>query len=422
MSSIEAPGPGSRVLYLSYDGMTDPLGQSQVLPYLAGLSKLGHRITLVSFEKERRRGQVGAIAEQCRAAGIDWHPQRYTKRPPIVSTMLDLRRMRRVAERLQRRTPFDLVHCRSDLPALVGRGLRRRFGVPFLFDMRGFWADERADGGLWDLRNPAFRAVYAFFKRRERQLLAEAGAVVSLTHAAAGHLAANATVGAPVDVIPCCADLESFAPATPAQRLESRERLDIRPDQRVAVYLGSLGTWYLLDEMLDAFVVQLERAPDAIMLWVTPDDPQLIRAAARRRGLPESSMIIRSATRAEVPALLAAADYGLFFIKPCFSKMASSPVKLGELMAMGLKVLTNAHVGDVDRILHESGAGVAIERFDKAAYSRGLDQLERLQVDDKRRSAATRAWFDLAQGIRRYDAIYRRLNRDSRRKPPPDTR
>ena len=37
-----------RALYISYDGMTDPLGRSQVLPYLEGLAKRGHEITLVS--------------------------------------------------------------------------------------------------------------------------------------------------------------------------------------------------------------------------------------------------------------------------------------------------------------------------------------------------------------------------------------
>jgi len=41
-----------RVLYISYDGMTDPLGQSQVIPYLAGLSKRNYSFTLISCEKK----------------------------------------------------------------------------------------------------------------------------------------------------------------------------------------------------------------------------------------------------------------------------------------------------------------------------------------------------------------------------------
>ena len=40
------------ITYLTYDGITDPLGQSQILPYLCGLiQNEKFKITLVSFEK-----------------------------------------------------------------------------------------------------------------------------------------------------------------------------------------------------------------------------------------------------------------------------------------------------------------------------------------------------------------------------------
>ena len=41
-------------LYVSYDGALDPLGRSQVVPYLEGLAARGWRFDLVTFEKERR--------------------------------------------------------------------------------------------------------------------------------------------------------------------------------------------------------------------------------------------------------------------------------------------------------------------------------------------------------------------------------
>ena len=40
------------VLYVSYDGMTDNLGQSQVIPYLKGLRKKGYAVHILSCEKE----------------------------------------------------------------------------------------------------------------------------------------------------------------------------------------------------------------------------------------------------------------------------------------------------------------------------------------------------------------------------------
>src|SRR5436309_2589517 len=81
----------------------------------------GHRITLVSFEKAGRSNEErGAVRTACAAAGIDWRPLRYHKRPPVLSTVYDLQTMRLLVVRVQREQRFDVVHCRSYLPALVG--------------------------------------------------------------------------------------------------------------------------------------------------------------------------------------------------------------------------------------------------------------------------------------------------------------
>ncbi|WP_300974839.1 glycosyltransferase [Sphingomonas sp. LHG3406-1] len=399
------------ILYLSYDGLTDPLGPSQVLAYLKGLSSLGHRISLITFEKpERSAAEREAMALECRDAGIDWHPQGYTRKPPVLSTLKDLFRMRKVAIDLHRRTPFDIVHCRSYPPALVGQAVQRH-GARLLFDMRGFWADERVEGGLWKLDNPLFATVYRFFKRKEAQLLRTSDHIVSLTEAGRDQILAwrGGDDGPPVTVIPCCTDFEAFPPVTSGARSEARALLSIPDEVTVAAYLGSIGTWYMLDEMLDCFAVQLERDPGAVLLFVTRDAPGPIIGAARKRGISEESLRIRPASRQEVPAFLAAADYGLFFIRPTFSKQASSPVKLGELLALELPVLTNAGVGDMDRIMGEVGAGVSIVEMDRDGYARGLDALSALRPDMERWREARAHWFDLGEGVRRYDSIYRAL-------------
>jgi len=40
-----------KILFISYDGMTDPLGQSQVIPYLTNLTKFGYAFTILSCDK-----------------------------------------------------------------------------------------------------------------------------------------------------------------------------------------------------------------------------------------------------------------------------------------------------------------------------------------------------------------------------------
>ncbi|MDQ3145319.1 MAG: glycosyltransferase, partial [Pseudomonadota bacterium] len=204
-----------RVLYLSYDGMTDPLGGSQVLPYLAGLAALGHSIDLISCEKpgiaDRQWDEVRA---RCASGGIAWHPIAYHKRPPVVSTVWDMAAMKRKAWVLAAAGQFDVVHCRSYIAAIVGLAMKARFGTRFLFDMRGFWADEKVEGGSWPQSNPLFRAVYRHFKRRETDFLQGADVTVSLTRTARDELLTRPAAGRPpqrIEVIPCCVDFDHFA-------------------------------------------------------------------------------------------------------------------------------------------------------------------------------------------------------------------
>ncbi len=95
----------------------------------------------------------------------------YTSKPPILSTIKDLRKLKSEIKTLHSTHHFDIVHCRSYITALAGIWMKRKWGVKFVFDMRGFWADERVDGNIWKLNNPIFKLVYTFFKKKERAIL-----------------------------------------------------------------------------------------------------------------------------------------------------------------------------------------------------------------------------------------------------------
>jgi len=404
----------TRVLYLSYDGMLDPLGQAQVIPYLVGLSRAGYSFDLVSFEKPGRSAEHAVEMREALAGhGIDWHPLPYTKRPPVLSTVYDVERMRSLAFRLQRKRPFDLVHCRSYLSSLVGLSLKRRFGTGFLFDMRGFWADERVDGDLWNLRNPVYRAVYAYFKRREADFLLEASGVVTLTEAGRREMErweVMKKVACPVSVIPCSVDFDQFSLITPEARAASRSDLGIPASAFTLVYLGSLGTWYLLEEMLELFANLMRLRPDAHFLFVSPDASPRAQEVAARFGIPENRIIIRSVRRSEVPDLLATADYGISFIKPSYSKIGSSPTKLGEYLAMGLPVVTNGDVGDVAEIVRAMDAGVVVDALDPDSLRRAASEvLGRPRPDGSRIRESARPYFDLGTAVEAYGSLYERI-------------
>lgn len=403
----------ARCLFVTYDGLTDPLGRSQILPYLTGLAAKGHRITILSCEKpERFERDVGLVATLCSAAGLEWTPLRYHKSPAVLSSLYDCRAMLRKAARLHAEQDYDLVHCRSYLPALVGLSLQRRFGLPWIFDMRGFWIEERVEAGSWRLSNPVFRAVHRYFKARERAFLACASAIVSLTESAARELIArDPGLAARITIIPCCVDLDLFEQATPERRALSREAHGISADATVLAYLGSLGGNYMLDEMLDLFVELRRIKPEARFLLVTMSDRAQIDKAVAARLLPSDSVVITASDRQKVPFHLAAADFGVAFKRASFSAKACSPTKLGEMLATGVPVIANAGVGDVEAVLAAPGAGAAISAFDATAYRAALAGLS----DDSFERSLTRRvaerHFGLDQALGRYDVLYRRLRK-----------
>ena len=84
-----------RTLYISYNGALEPLGQSQVLPYLRELSQHGVQFTLLTFEKrqnspsEEKRQKV-QLKQELSQRGIDWHYLRYHKTPMVPATAWDV--------------------------------------------------------------------------------------------------------------------------------------------------------------------------------------------------------------------------------------------------------------------------------------------------------------------------------------------
>ena len=392
------------ILYISYDGMLEPLGQSQVLSYLRHLA-VDREIHLISFEKADDWGNTSIrenLARDISDMGIVWHPLRYHKRPSALATAWDIACGIVVGLWLVLRHRLRIVHARSYVASVIALILKRLTGVKYVFDMRGFWADERVDGGLWPREGRMYRVAKWF----ERRFLLAADHVVSLTQAAVAEIQRFPYLAdghmPPLSVIPTCADLTRFAPA------QSRNAAG----GFVLGYVGSAGTWYLFDEVAACFAELLGLRPDARLLIVNRGEHAYIRERLAAAGVPEAAVELTSATHAEVPGLMARMDAGIFFIKPVFSKQASAPTKLAEFLGCGVPCLGNAGVGDMADVLEGEAVGIVLRSFDSAALYQGLSELLALaalpQTSERCRAAAHKH-FSLQEGVRRYSLIYAQL-------------
>ncbi|MFM7667458.1 MAG: glycosyltransferase [Bacteroidota bacterium] len=401
------------VLYLSYDGMTDALGQSQVLPYIIGLSKKGFRFHLISFEKpdrfEKLKDDIQAL---CDKNEIAWHPKIYTKKPPLLSTLYDVWRMRKLSFELNKTHFFSIVHCRSYLSAMVGLAMKKKFNTKFLFDMRGFWADERIDGNIWSLSNPVFKHVYNFFKRKEKQFFLESDYVISLTQNGKDEICSwhgFKHLEEKIQVIPCCADLSKFDPTkiTDSKKTELQHKLKLDSNQFVLGYVGSIGTWYMLDEMLLVFKSLFSKKQDAIFLFVSGDDPNEILKKASELAISADSIRIQSAKHDEVASYISLFSASIFFIRPTYSKKASSPTKQGELMSMGIPIICNAGVGDTDKIIQNYRAGIVLDQLNNHELEKV--NLAEIPFDKNKAKQGAIEVYGLGNGIANYYTVYQKL-------------
>ena len=392
--------------------MTDPLGQSQVIPYLQGLSRAGFTIFLLSCEKKQvflqNKPGVEKILE---GYNITWIPLNYTKNPPVLSTVLDIIKLRKAAKKIHRQNKLDMVHTRPGVPELVGLWMKKTMGVKFLNDIREFYADSRVEGGMWKLSNPLYKAVYNFFKRREMESVLKSDGIVCLTYAAEKIIKEwkEYRKDIPLQVIPCCADLGLFDPGkiTEAEKSSLRSELNISKDDLVVSYLGSVGGWYLVDEMMQFCKILADRMPSTKFLFISPHRHEVIRMAAATHWINPARIIIKKASRLEVPKLLSLSQYSIFFIKPCYSKQSSSPTKHGEIMAMGIPLITNSGVGDVETITNRYNAGIIINEFTGQELTRAVEKIVSgtgFNIDDIRQGA--KEFYSLEKAVEKYIDIY----------------
>ena len=397
---------GTCVLYVSYDGILEPLGRSQVLAYAKGLSA-DFRMILLTFEKDRDLSdgsRLKSTQEEVALAGIEWVALRYHKKPRLLAKAFDLLQGIWAAARISFARDVRLIHVRSYVSAFIGLPVKWLTRSRFIFDMRGLWIDEGVEKGSWKRGS----LMYRIGKRFERRYLLSADAVVSLTQAAVNemsrwpYLAGRRTV---FRVIPTCCDLERFKPAI--KRVTSPGAGSF-----VLGYVGNIGTWYNFPAVLACFGYLREEMPDATFLILNRDQHEEIWAHVEASGIPRDAIELKASDHQDIADQICRMDAALFFIKPTYAKLGSAPTKLGELLGCGIPCLTNTGVGDMDLHVLPEGVGVMV----------GFDQLD---TSDVMRDAVTRliavahedgiidrcrrvaqSHFSLESGVARYKSLY----------------
>ncbi len=391
----------SPTLYITRNGLLEPLGQSQVFAYMRGLSR-EFTITLITYEKAEDwadSARMMQARQECERHGIRWLPQKFQPRPRIIAPAFSMMRMAWLVWREVRGGRANLIHTRSYIPAAVALSVHQLTGVPFIFDMRALWPEELITAARLRRGSLLHRTIVAV----ERACLQHAAAVVSLTNAAVAHLKheyAKELDGQKIVVIPTCADLDRFTPAS-----------DRPSGPTVHGCIGTiLSGWFRTDWLAAWLSTVAMDDPDARFDIVTRDNAESVRAALDPKNAFRDRLTIGPRPTEEMPDAVRGHDLSvMFYAGGEVSELGRSPTRMAEVLGCGLPVVANEGVGDVANIVRQNKVGVIVKDASEAAMTAALDEMRALRSDPDlplRCRKAAEEVFSLEAGTEAYRKLY----------------
>ena len=394
-------------LYLSLDGIMEPLGRSQVLKYLEKLSK-NYRINLLTFEKDadlQNSDLLKEVLDQCNKHNICWHKVRYRSGLRGFGQLFNIFYLLVMPVFIMTRKKVSLVHIRSYMPGIVIPILSAFFKFKLIFDIRGFWADEKHDRLNWSKTS----SKYKFFKYLENYLFKRANYVVTLTKESKEIISKKFfKPESLIAVIPTCVDIIEFQSSDNfAQSLKKKTLITIG-------YLGSVDTAYDFKKFMFLLKQIREHTNPTTNLNLkifTKKDPKYISELLAENHVYGVDLDIRFVTRDRLPGEIAKFDVLAFCLKENFSIKASMPTKIAEVLACGKPIICNAFNKDIEKLIDNNSIGLIynfVDIFSKTDYKKLISLLEN-EDTKKQCEDIAKTFFSLNDGARKYDKMYSQL-------------
>jgi glycosyltransferase involved in cell wall biosynthesis len=397
-----------KILYLTYDGLSDHIGQSQVLPYLLACQDKGINIGIVSFEKASKKEKVAAIGSLLEERGVEWHRIIFSEGGNFAK-LKDFFSFVSTTFRVARRGQYRVIHSRSYFASTIALLLKIFLRKKIIFDKRDFWIDAKVETGRLDLSKFSHRFIHSILRFFERRLFLKSDHIISLTEKAKDIVLKKYPSRKPQDitVIPCCVDLSHFDPLKVKQEdsLQTKKTLGLE-NAFVLGYVGSIGPAYMIPQLFDCFQAISRKLPNARLLMMVNNDKEEVFKVADERGVEREKLVVASVTRDKMPLYISVLDCGIYFITPSYAKQATSPTKLSEMLALRKPVITNIGVGDVESIFGELKCGYLISEFTVDSYDKAADWLTR---QNPVACNFDLSHYSLEYGAEKYFSVYNKI-------------
>lgn len=361
-----------------------------VLHRIRALRELGHRVELVTYPFGDPVEIEGVkIVRSRRPPGVSDVPIG----PSAAKAVLDVP-LFALARGMARRGDHDLIHTHEE-GGVLGAWLRRRLGLPHLYDMHSSLPQQFENFGRFD-----WPPVVRGFRRLERYTLDGSDGVIAICDALGDHARAVGYDG-PLEVIENTLDVDPPADLEArAAALRRQLGLDGAP---VVVYTGSLEEYQGLDLLVAAAarVIQDEPRTRFVLVGGTTEESATLARAAHRAGAGEGVICIPRVAPEEVHVYQRLARV----LVTARSRGTNTPLKIYQYLRAGRPVVATRILSHT-QVLDDDTAELVTP--DAEGLARGI--LRVLDSPERARALAAAA-AELAR--RRYgpEVYHRRLER-----------
>ena len=390
------------VLFIANGSLSNPILQSQGLPYLFNLDTSIYQTHILSFEITNHTTEINARTETIMnrfGSKINFHPI------SVIGKNLTIYRISAFIKGLQnlrilvKNFDIKILHARNFFSAFLSILIKIFFkpNIKVLYDSRGLAFEERVFAGqLKNLSEKVFRGL-------ERIVVNRSDSIVVVSEKLKEHLL-NKYGDANLKKINIINNKTVISPLNELSLGEIKSSINI-----TGVYSGSAASWQNLNGMMELFKIAFSRFDNITIKVFTWQKKRFIKTLVNHPEL-DNKIEIQLLEQEKVFDNLIKCNFGIIFRGNNLISNVSSPLKFAEYLAAGLPIIINEGVGEMEDIILKNNIGIIIrgENYYQA-LNEMLDLLKDKNVYSRCRETAIKN-FNIKDAFNAYQKIYKKLS------------
>lgn len=332
-----------KVLFISWDGPQTSYMEGLFIPIFSKLVATGNyqiHILQFSWAVNEKTERLRKIAEE---NNLSYLHEPILRKPNIVAgSAITVIKGKKIVQQYVERNGINIVMPRSIYPGMM---VSFNANYKVIYDADGLALEEKIESNSLQRNSLIYKILSgAEFKAVEKSnaVLVRSGNAVDYFSSKIKNIIKDkffrVTNGRSVTKY-------SF---NEKNRADTRAELGISSDEKLLIYVGSMGQKYGLKQMLSLFKNLTKHTNSFKFLILTPDVEYINNSSD---AFEISDVLVKTVKTNDVSAYLSAADYGLCIIHQSLSMSTAAATKLGEYLLAGLPVIATSKIGDVDIFL-----------------------------------------------------------------------